>query len=103
MNLSILPDNLPIPENDGGCDHLLNSRLPNISLPNQDRNLLNLNRTDTFSLIIYFYPLTGHPKKPLPQNWDNIAGARGCTPQNCSFRDSYDEFLKLNTIFFFVN
>ena len=98
MNLSILPDNLPLPINDGGCDHLTNKSIPNIALPNQDGNLLKLNRTDTFRLVIYCYPMTGRPDKPLPEKWDNIPGAIGCTPQTCSFRDSYDDFITLNAI-----
>ena len=44
----------------------------------------------------YIYPMTGQPDKPLPDNWDNIPGARGCTPQSCSFRDNFNEFKKLN-------
>ena len=98
MNLSILPRDLPIPIDDGKCNHLINKTIPDISLPNQDGNLLRLNRSDTFRLIIYCYPMTGHPDKLLPKNWDSIPGARGCTPQTCSFRDSYDDFIKLNSI-----
>ena len=98
MNLSILPKDLPIPINDGKCNHLLNKTIPEISLPNQDGNLLKLNRTDTFRLIIYCYPMTGRPDKSLPKDWNSIPGARGCTPQNCSFRDAYDDFIKLNSI-----
>ena len=98
MNLSILPKDLPMPINDGKCNHLVNKTISEISLPNQDGNLLKLNRTDTFRLIIYCYPMTGHPDKSLPKNWDSIPGARGCTPQTCSFRDSYDDFIKLNSI-----
>jgi len=98
MKLSILPKNLPIPKDDGGAKHLINMILPNISLPNQDGNLLKLNRNDTFKLVIYCYPMTGHPNKLLPKNWNNIPGARGCTPQTCTFRDNYDEFIKLNAI-----
>ena len=98
MNLSILPNNLPIPIDDGGCDHLTNKSISNIALPNQDGNLLKLNRTDTFRLVIYCYPMTGRPDKSLPEKWDNIPGARGCTTQTCSFRDSYDDFIVLNAI-----
>ena len=98
MKLSILPKNLPIPKDDGGAKHLINMILPNISLPNQDGNLLKLNRNDTFKLVIYCYPMTGHPNKLLPKNWNNIPGARGCTPQNCSFRDSYDDFIIRNAV-----
>ena len=42
--------------------------------------------------------MTGFPNRPLPKNWDNIPGARGCTPQTCSFRDSYDELLRQNAV-----
>ena len=56
MNLSNLPKNLPIPKNDGKCQHLYNLKIPSISLPNQDGNLLELNRHDTFRLIIFCFP-----------------------------------------------
>ena len=98
MDLLNLPKNLPIPQDDGKCKHLLNLKLPNIALPNQDGNLLKLNRSDTFRLIIYCYPMTGNPERLLPKNWNNIPGARGCTAQTCSFRDNYDKFTSLNAI-----
>ena len=98
MNFTVLPTNLPIPKQDGACDHLLNTKIPDISLPTQDGNFLKLNRTDTFRLVIYCYPMTGHPKRPLPDNWDNIPGARGCTPQTCSFRDFYDQIIVQNAV-----
>ena len=98
MKFSILPDDLPIPDDDGACNHLLNKTIPKISLPNQKGNLLKLNRSDTFRLIVYCYPMTGNPKKTLPENWDSIPGARGCTTQNCSFRDNYEQFINLNSI-----
>ena len=98
MNLSSFPSNLPEPKDDGACKHLLNTNLPSISLANQDGNLLKLKRNDTFRIILYCFPMTGHPEKPLPTGWDNIPGARGCTPQACSFRDHYDDLIKLNAI-----
>ncbi len=98
MNFANLPPNLHIPENDGACNHLINSLIPNISLLNQDSNFLKLNRNDTFKLIIYCFPMTGNPKKPLPKKWNSIPGAKGCTLQTCSFRDEYDELIKLNAI-----
>ena len=98
MNLSIMPSDLPVPENDGACRHLLNTSIPSLSLANQDGNLLKLKRKDTFRIILYCFPMTGHPGKSLPNGWDNIPGARGCTPQTCSFRDHYDDLIKLNAI-----
>ena len=56
MNLSELPTNLPIPENDGKCEHLFNAIIQHISLPNQEGNLIKLNRADSFRLVVYFLP-----------------------------------------------
>lgn len=98
MNLMDLPTDLPIPENDGECDHLLNLIIPSISLQTQDGNFLKLSRKDTFRLVVYCFPMTGHPDKPLPENWNLIPGARGCTPQTCSFRDHYDDLIKYNSL-----
>ena len=98
MNLSILPKYLLIPIDDGACNHLKDKQIPVISLPNQEGNLLKLNRSDSFKLIIYCYPMTGHPGKPLPKNWNSIPGARGCTPQTCSFRDAHDDFITRNAV-----
>ena len=88
----------PKPKDDGKASHLLNKHLPAISLKNQQGNLLNLKRSDTFRLILYFYPMTGNPNKILPQNWNQIPGATGCTSETCTFRDNYEELIKLNAI-----
>ena len=98
MKLSKLPANLPIPEDDGSCKHLLGQIIPNISLPNQDGIYLKLRRDVSFRIVLYCYPMTGKPGKPLPSNWDDIPGARGCTPQTYSFRDHYDDLVKYNAI-----
>ena len=90
--------NTSIPENYSDMKMLKNNNFPNISLPNQDGNLLNLDRLDTFRMVLYFYPMTGRPDKPLPDNWNNIPGAKGCTIQTCLFRDSYDEIISLNAV-----
>ncbi len=87
-----------IHNDDEVINKLLNIALPSISLPNQNGNILKLNRTDTFRLVIYFYSLTGHPNKTLPKNWAQIPGASGCTLENCAFRDNYENFIKLNSI-----
>ena len=79
-------------------DKLLNTSIPLISLPNQWGNLLQLKRNDTFRLIIYFYSMTGNPDKKLPKNWNSIPGVKGCTLENCKFRDNYENFIQLNAI-----
>ena len=90
--------NTSIPEIKGDMNRLKNKNFPNISLPNQDGNLLNLYRLDTFRMVLYFYPMTGRPDRPLPDNWNNIPGAKGCTIQTCLFRDNYDEIISLNAV-----
>ncbi len=87
-----------IPDHDKYNEYLIGKFLPNISLPNQNGSLLKLIRSDTFRIIIYFYSLTGHPKKKLPTNWDKIPGAKGCTLENCNFRDNYEKFISLNSL-----
>ena len=85
-------------EEDGAVKHLKNKCIPNISLPNQDGILLRLDRSDTFRIVIFFFSMTGRPDRPLPDNWNNIPGAKGCTIQTCSFRDNYDKIISLNAI-----
>jgi peroxiredoxin len=49
-------------------------------------------------LVVYVYPRTGTPGVALPNGWDDIPGARGCTPQSCAYRDSLNEFAALGTM-----
>ena len=88
----------PNPENIAVINKLINMQLPLISLPNQDGNMLQLKRNDSFRLVIYFYSMTGHPNKKLPTKWDQIPGAQGCTLENCLFRDNYEKMIQLNAL-----
>ncbi len=90
--------NTSIPEDEAHVKNLKNKSFPNISLPNQEGNLLCLHRLDTFRMVLYFFPMTGRPDRPLPDNWNNIPGAKGCTIQTCLFRDNYDEIISLNAV-----
>lgn len=94
-NIYELPANLPIPEDDGAANHLICMRLPAIPLLATNGATINLS-AHTGKMIIYCYPMTGKPNVPLPDGWDDIAGARGCTPQSCAYRDSYSELQKFN-------
>jgi len=93
-NLNSLPANLPRPVDDGGAAHLLGMTLPGIGLPSTQDQPVDLLSISGF-LVLYFYPMTGRPGTPLPQGWEQIPGARGCTPQSCSFRDHYRELQEL--------
>ena len=93
-NLNQLPTDLPIPQDDGAANHLLGMRVPNILLSATSGKELNLGDIKG-RLVIYCYPMTGQPNVALPDGWDQIPGARGCTPQSCSFRDHYQELQSL--------
>ncbi len=89
-----LPDNLPVPIDDGACDHLLGMHLPDLNLQSTDDREINLSQ-GTGKVVIYCYPMTGQPGVPLPDGWDKIPGARGCTPQSLAFKDHYSQMVKL--------
>ncbi|KAG6910452.1 hypothetical protein DXG01_010377 [Tephrocybe rancida] len=86
-----LPHGLPVPIDDGACDHLVNTTLPSITLPSTASGA----PVDVSSLsgltIVFCYPRTGEAGVPVPAEWDMIPGARGCTPQACAFRDTSAE------------
>jgi peroxiredoxin len=91
-----LPDDLPVPEDDGAADHLPGGALPAVALESTAGETVDLAATGEGGfLVVYVYPKTGVPDQPLPAGWDRIPGARGCTPQSCAFRDSAAELLGL--------
>ncbi len=92
-SLTQLPDNLPVPEDDGACRHLEGLALT--SIPLLATNGQQIDFSSCPSVVIYCYPMTGRPDIQLPDGWDQIPGARGCTPQSCSFRDHYSELQAL--------
>ena len=94
-DLYSVPPNLPIPRDDGACDHLVGLDVPSLSLPATTGGEIRLGDTSTRWTVIYAYPRTGVPSQSSPPGWDEIPGARGCTPQNCAFRDHYAELQRL--------
>lgn len=93
-DLSKIPEGLPVPTDDGTCDHLEGTQLPAVTLRTTSDRDLELSNFKS-PTIIFFYPRTGEPLKPAPPDWDLIPGARGCTPQSCGFRDLYRDFQAL--------
>ena len=89
-NLKELPQDLPTPIDDGACDRLMGKYLPSIALASTQGGSVDLSAISG-RVVIYGYPMTGEPGIPLPDGWDEIPGARGCTPQSCAFRDHYQE------------
>jgi peroxiredoxin len=89
-----LPSDLPVPADDGACDHLPGLALPAITLEATDGQVVDLGDIPGW-LVLYCYPMTGRPGTALPAGWDAIPGARGCTPQSCAFRDHFRELQQL--------
>jgi len=93
-----IPDDLPIPTDDGAAEHLPGRRLPAITLPASDGTPVDLGRLPAGRSIVYFYPLTGVPGVDLPEGWDAIPGARGCSTEACDFRDHFDDLRSLGVV-----
>ncbi len=87
------PDNLPAPADDGAADHLPGLRMPPLALPSTRGGQVRVDHVPAgFEyLVAYAYPRTGRPGAALPPGWDEIPGARGCTPETCGFRDHADD------------
>ena len=94
MNVYQLPADLPVPVDDGACDHLAGLPVPALTL---DSSLgpVSLRELGVDLAVLYVYPRTGRPDRPSPEGWDAIPGARGCTPQSCAFRDHAEELAGL--------
>jgi len=90
MTLHELPKDLPVPVDDGACNHLIGLQLPAIPLIATEGSVVDLAQLPGLT-VVYCYPRTGEPGKVVPEEWDLIPGARGCTPQSCAFRDHYQE------------
>jgi peroxiredoxin len=93
-NLYELPENLPVPEDDGACDHLAAMAIPSVPLRSTAGRLLDLSRLAGTN-VVYCYPRTGQPDRDPSTGWNEIPGARGCTPQSCAFRDHHRELQTL--------
>ena len=85
------PSHLPTPIDDGACEHLPGIKMPSQLLPSTAGRLIDLSKRDAARTVVFCYSMTGVPRAPLPEGWDLIPGARGCTPQTCAFRDHYQE------------
>jgi peroxiredoxin len=85
---------IPKPIDDGAARHLIGMRIAAVPLLATDGSTVDL-ATLRGLTVVYIYPRTGVPGVPNPDGWDLIPGARGCTPQSCSFRDHFAELKTL--------
>jgi len=90
-----LPADLPRPVDDGAAAQLVGLAIPRVSLRSTRGRMVDLSELTARRTVIYCYPMTGVPGTPLPEGWDMIPGARGCTPQSCGFRDHHQELAAL--------
>ena len=94
MSIYQLPADLPVPVDDGACDHLTGMPVPALTL-DSSAGPVSLRELAVDLAVVYVYPRTGVPGRPVPNGWDAIPGARGCTPQSCAFRDHAGELARL--------
>lgn len=95
-----LPNDLPVPQDDGAAAHLVGRRMPKVALAATDGSQVDLSALRGRA-VVYAYPRTGQPGKALPEGWDMIPGARGCTPQSCGFRDHFADLKRLGVAYLF--
>lgn len=91
---TVLPPDIPAPRDDGGARHLAGMKLPDIALAATGGDAVNLAELKGRT-VLYIYPRTGVPGVDLPPGWNEIPGARGCTPQSCGFRDHFADLKAL--------
>ena len=90
-DLYTLPPDLPVPRDDGAAAHLPGMEIPDITLESS----LGLVKLCDVG-ILFIYPRTGRPGRDIAPGWDQIPGARGCTPESCGFRDALFDFERLS-------
>lgn len=83
---------IPAPEDDGAAARIEGFAIPSMPLAATDNTHVDLSVPGC--TVLFIYPMTGRPDADLPQGWDDIPGARGCTPQACAFRDLHDDLLE---------
>ncbi|SRR5258706_10526777 len=89
-NIYELPKDLPVPVDDGACDHLPGMQVASVRLESTAGRVVDLAALPGRT-VVYCYPRTGRPDVELPAGWNEIPGARGCTPESCAFRDYFGE------------
>lgn len=94
-DFTVLPDDLPVPDDDGGADHLPGRRMPALVLTATSGEQVDLAQLGPGRTVIYLYPLTGRPGVALPDGWDEIPGARGCSTEACDFRDHFADLQRV--------
>jgi peroxiredoxin len=93
-NIYEVPKDIPAPVDDGACRHLTGVRVPSVRLQSTAGRPVDPAALSG-TTVLYCYPRTGRPEVDPPPGWNEIPGARGCTPQSCAFRDHFEELMRL--------
>jgi peroxiredoxin len=102
-DLFALPPGLPAPEDDGAARHLLGATLPHVRLRSTRGRTVDVAEVAQHLSVFFLYPATVRPGIPIPGEWSEVPGARGCTLENCAFRDGYHQFRSLHCEVFGVS
>jgi peroxiredoxin len=102
-DLFSLPPGLPAPVDDGSASHLVGRRVPGVLLRSTRGRTVDVSEAARTLSVFYLYPATVRPGIPIPGEWSEVPGARGCTVQNCGYRDRFDEFRALQCEVFGVS
>src|SRR4051812_11143549 len=94
-DLYALPPDLPAPADDGACRHLTGMAMPPVRLRSTSNRWVDIRGQAGMRTVVYCYPRTGQPDKDPGPGWDDIPGARGCTPETCAFRDHHEQLRQL--------
>jgi peroxiredoxin/DNA-binding transcriptional MerR regulator len=89
-----LPTDLPVPQDDGAAEHLPGLPMPQLALTDTQGETVQLNAMGPGRHVLYLYPLTGRPEIDVPEGWNAIPGARGCTLEACGFRDHHRQLIE---------
>lgn len=95
----VLPDDLPVPQDDGGAAHLPGLAIPHVALPSTAGGNVDLAAV-AGTAVVFAYPRTGRPGVALPEGWNEIPGARGCTPHTLGYRELHAQFVALGASVF---
>jgi peroxiredoxin len=95
-----LPEDLPVPQDDGAAAHLPGTQMPSVTMTATAGEPVDLSMAGSPRAVVYIYPRSGQPGVPLPEGWNDIPGARGCTPESMGFRDHYAELAGLGVAVF---
>jgi peroxiredoxin len=102
-DLFTLPSALPPPADDGAARHLAGTPVPHVRLRSTRNRTVDVGEVARQLSVFYFYPATVRPGIPIPGEWSAIPGARGCTLENCGFRDLHQELRSRNCAVFGVS